>query len=139
MTPFEEEILKIANEKSGHKPESLLKIEANYVIKNFILIRYLRRHDHTLNTRAKLLLQFIGAKERFHALRMRLLIKEPSTEKLLSKFHLNLQSSAGKIEDGLQGMKTLQQSSQKLVKSQNDILRNAKKSLRLSNTLCNLS
>ena len=112
MTPFEEEILKVANEKSSHKSESsLLKIEANYVIKNFILIRYLRRHDHTLNTRAKLLLQFIGAKERFHALRMQIHIKEPSTEKLLSKFHLNLQSSAAKIEEGLQGMKTLQQGS----------------------------
>jgi hypothetical protein len=38
---------------------------------------------------------------------MRLYLKEASTEKLLSKFHLNLQASATKIEDGLQGMKSL--------------------------------
>ena len=46
-----------------------IKREANLVIKNFMLLRYLRRHDKELTLRAKISMQFILAKERFNSLR----------------------------------------------------------------------
>ena len=56
LSPFEEEIFKRSKQKSEHrKPTTLLKMEATIVIKNFMLIRYLRKHDKTLRLRARLL------------------------------------------------------------------------------------
>ena len=53
------------------------------------------------------MMEFIAAKDRFYALRMKLYPKEPSTEILLNKFHKKISASVGIIEDGLTDMKNL--------------------------------
>ena len=118
MTPFETEIYKQTRERTfKNRSLSQIQIEAALVIKNFLLIKYLRKGDQEREGRARLLMEFIAAKDRFYALRMKINPREPSTDILLSKFHHKLTGSVQKIDDGLNNMKDLQKKSQKIVKS----------------------
>lgn len=53
-------------------------------------------------------MEFIAAKDRFRALRMKLYPKEPSTEVLINKFHKKISGSVAIIDEGLKDMKNLQ-------------------------------
>ena len=68
-----------------------------------MLLRYLRKYNRLvqLPLRAKTSLGLINSISRFHALRMKALLREPRADILLSKFHTTLQGSAKQIDKGL--------------------------------------
>lgn len=113
--------------------------EANYVIKNFVLLWYLRRHAKELSVRARISMEFVAAKDRFRALRMKAYLKEPSADVLATQFHKDVQKSVTTMNHGLDLMRNLQKNNMRVLKNQDIFLNTAKKSLRLSNCLCNLS
>ena len=69
-------------------------------------------------------MEFIAAKDRFHALRMKIYPKEPSTEVLINKFHKKISGSVSIVDEGLKDMRDLQKKAQKVTNSQNDLLKN---------------
>lgn len=103
FTPYEELVFKRTKEMRMHLYDEPLRNEASFVIKNFMLLRYLRKHDkkQEMSLRASTSLHLISSISKFHALRMKALLREPRPDILLSKFHTTLQGSAKQIDKGL--------------------------------------
>ena len=84
LNSYEMELFKRSKQKNANMKDRELIREANYVIKNWILLRYLRAHDKELDLRARISMEFVAAKDRFRALRRKAYLKEPAADVLTS-------------------------------------------------------
>eukprot|EP00347_Sterkiella_histriomuscorum_P018471 403345393 len=137
FTPKEEQVYEaIIMERAVRKK---LKRDAGQIIKEFILLTYLRRKQLESKRRTKLLMGLIARSGRFNIKRLNVQQKEEDNDELLSQMQGQIDDSLKELKTGLDSMRVLFENAKKTQEEQHQFQKHVKRSHKLSVCLVNLA
>lgn len=116
-----------------------LKKSASRLIKDFVILNYLRKIHVENKRRTRLLMGILAQAGRFKTRRLNVYMKEEDNDEQLTRMQYQIDDSIHELKKGLEQMKKLYDVAHRTMEDQKDFEMNVKKAHRISVCLCNMA